>query len=246
MRETAPQQGPIHRHPEETPGRGGGEGRGDRDDPTAGASRRHLADLQAPLGLPERDVSADRPRSRTQLICHHCHAEPLPRRCPRLRQDDASQTGAGTQRIERLLAEELAPMPVFALTPTPAPGPGGHATIPSASDGRRVRFWSRRWSPKGHGPRSDPCRDPRRRCHPPLPRLPGRGENLSLVAQLAGPQRPQPDRGKVIVPEPWSLGSPFDKPAATHDPPAFGPASSTTLGTGLSAVSHQIRIQLAG
>ena len=42
------------------------------------------------------------------LRCHHCgHAEPAPEECPDCRSTDLARIGAGTQRLERELAEKL-------------------------------------------------------------------------------------------------------------------------------------------
>ena len=52
---------------------------------------------------------------RQRLTCHHCgHDEQLPERCPECRSVDVARMGAGTERIEGLLAERFA-HPVFRL-----------------------------------------------------------------------------------------------------------------------------------
>ena len=65
-----------------------------------------------------------------RLVCHHCaHAEALPRICSECKSTALSRAGAGTERIEGLLAERLAPMPVFRLDSDAAAGRGAHADI---------------------------------------------------------------------------------------------------------------------
>ncbi len=65
-----------------------------------------------------------------RLVCHHCaHAEPLPGACSECGSTTLSRAGAGTERIEGLLAERLDPMPVFRLDSDTAAGRGAHARI---------------------------------------------------------------------------------------------------------------------
>jgi primosomal protein N' (replication factor Y) (superfamily II helicase) len=79
---------------------------------------------------PNCDVSLIVHRHSGRLVCHHCaHAEPQPRACPECRSTTLSQAGSGTERIEALLAEHLAPMPVFRLDSDTAAGRGAHARI---------------------------------------------------------------------------------------------------------------------
>ncbi len=79
---------------------------------------------------PNCDVSLIVHRHSGRLVCHHCaHAEAQPRECPDCASVTLSQAGAGTERIESLLAERLAPMPVFRLDADTASGRGAHARI---------------------------------------------------------------------------------------------------------------------
>jgi primosomal protein N' (replication factor Y) len=82
---------------------------------------------------PNCDVSLIVHRHRGRLICHHCaHAEPLPRACGECDSTTLKQAGAGTEQIEGLLSERLAPMPVFRLDADTASGVGAHARILAA------------------------------------------------------------------------------------------------------------------
>ncbi len=79
---------------------------------------------------PNCDVSLIVHRHSGRLVCHHCaHAEPQPRACPDCASTTLSRAGAGTERIELLLGERLAPMPVFRLDSDTAAERGAHARI---------------------------------------------------------------------------------------------------------------------
>jgi primosomal protein N' (replication factor Y) len=79
---------------------------------------------------PNCDVSLIVHRGSGRLVCHHCaHAEPQPRACPHCASTTLACAGAGTERIETLLAERLAPMPVFRLDSDSAAERGAHARI---------------------------------------------------------------------------------------------------------------------
>jgi primosomal protein N' (replication factor Y) len=79
---------------------------------------------------PNCDVSLIVHRHSGRLVCHHCaHVEPAPRACPECASTTLSRAGAGTERIEALLAERLEPMPVFRLDSDTAAARGAHARI---------------------------------------------------------------------------------------------------------------------
>jgi primosomal protein N' (replication factor Y) (superfamily II helicase) len=79
---------------------------------------------------PACDVSLVVHRGPERLACHHCgHAEPMPESCPACGSVTISRHGAGTERLERLLSELLAPLPVFRLDSDSAAGDGGHLEI---------------------------------------------------------------------------------------------------------------------
>jgi primosomal protein N' (replication factor Y) len=81
-------------------------------------------------GCPNCDVSLIVHRGAGRIVCHHCaHTEPLPRACPDCGSTTLSRAGAGTEQIEALLSERLAPMPVFRLDSDTASGRGAHARI---------------------------------------------------------------------------------------------------------------------
>ncbi|HEY6732153.1 MAG TPA: primosomal protein N' [Solirubrobacterales bacterium] len=79
---------------------------------------------------PNCDVSLIVHRHSGRLVCHHCaHSERQPRACPECASTTLSRAGAGTERIEALLTERLAPMPVFRLDSDTAAERGAHARI---------------------------------------------------------------------------------------------------------------------
>jgi primosomal protein N' (replication factor Y) len=79
---------------------------------------------------PNCDVSLIVHRHSGRLVCHHCaHAEPQPRACHECGSTTLSQAGSGTERIEALLTERLAPMPVLRLDSDTAAERGAHARI---------------------------------------------------------------------------------------------------------------------
>lgn len=81
-------------------------------------------------GCPNCDVSLIVHRGARSVVCHHCaHSEELPSACPDCGSTTLSQAGTGTEQLESLLRERLAPMPVFRLDSDSASGRGAHARI---------------------------------------------------------------------------------------------------------------------
>jgi len=81
-------------------------------------------------GCPNCDVSLIIHRESGHLVCHHCaHVERAPRACPVCASTTLARAGAGTERIEELVRERLAPMPVFRLDSDTTAARGAHARI---------------------------------------------------------------------------------------------------------------------
>jgi primosomal protein N' (replication factor Y) len=79
---------------------------------------------------PNCDVSLIVHRESGRLVCHHCaHVERAPRACPVCASTTLARAGAGTERIEQLVRERLAPMPVFRLDSDTTAQRGAHARI---------------------------------------------------------------------------------------------------------------------
>jgi primosomal protein N' (replication factor Y) (superfamily II helicase) len=82
---------------------------------------------------PNCDVSLIVHRHTQRLVCHHCaHVERQPSHCSECASTTLSQAGTGTERVEALLRERLAPMPVFRLDSDIAAERGAHARILAA------------------------------------------------------------------------------------------------------------------
>jgi primosomal protein N' (replication factor Y) len=82
---------------------------------------------------PNCDVSLIVHRHSGRVVCHHCaHSESLPRACGDCGSTTLSRAGIGTEQVEALLAERLAPMPVFRLDADTAGARGAHARILAA------------------------------------------------------------------------------------------------------------------
>jgi primosomal protein N' (replication factor Y) len=79
---------------------------------------------------PNCDVSLIVHRHSGRLVCHHCaHTERQPQACSECGSTTLSRAGAGTERIEALLAERLDPMPILRLDSDTAAERGAHARI---------------------------------------------------------------------------------------------------------------------
>ncbi len=73
---------------------------------------------------PHCDVTLVLHRAAARLECHHCgHAEPVPQGCPDCGSVSVARHGAGTERLEQVLAELLDPLPVVRLDADAAGAP---------------------------------------------------------------------------------------------------------------------------
>jgi primosomal protein N' (replication factor Y) len=250
MRESDPRNGPIHRRTWEALT----EVRENGEKAIVMINRRGFAPWLTcqtcghHWGCPNCDVSLIVHRESDQLICHHCnHAEQLPRSCPDCGGTTLSQTGAGTQRIERLLAEELAPMPVFRLDADTSAGPGGHARILSAFDQEESAVLvGTQMVAKGHDfPEVTLAAILDADATLRFPDFRAEERTFSLVTQLAGRSGRSRAGGRVIV-QTLSPGSPSISHAATHDSAGFLAGElDRRRELGYPPFSHLIRIQLA-
>lgn len=198
-------------------------------------------------GCPNCDVSLIVHRESDQLICHHCnHAEPLPRVCG-CGGTTLAQSGAGTQRIERLLAEELAPMPVFRLDADTTGGPGGHVRILAAFDqASSAILVGTQMVAKGHDfPEVTLSAILDADATLRFPDFRAEERTFSLVTQLAGRSGRGKAGGRVIV-QTLAPGAPSIASAARHDSAGFL-AGELERREALSypPFSHLIRIQMA-
>ena len=174
-------------------------------------------------GCPNCDVSLIVHRESGQLICHHCsHSEPLPRRCTDCGGSTLAQSGAGTQRIERLLSEAMAPMPVFRLDADTSAGPGGHGRVLNAFDqAESAILVGTQMVAKGHDfPEVTLSVILDADATLRFPDFRAEERTFSLVTQLAGRSGRGAAGGRVIVqtlaPDAASI-----RAAAEHDSPGF-------------------------
>ena len=131
-----------------------------------------------------------------RLGCHHCgHAEPVPESLPGVRLGDARPPRRRAPSGSRpLLAELLAPLPVFRLDSDSAAGRGRprRDPRPRSSGAERGVLVGTQMVAKGHDfPDVDAERRPRRRRDAALPRLPRRGAHLRAGRPARRPQRPR-------------------------------------------------------
>ncbi len=84
----------------------------------------------AAITCPHCDVSLVLHRGRSVVGCHHCgHTEPVPKACPECNSVSIARHGAGTERIEQLVGEIVAPARVFRLDADTVSVRGGHANV---------------------------------------------------------------------------------------------------------------------
>ena len=85
------------------------------------------------VSCPSCDVSLVLHRGAGRLGCHHCgHVQAPPRECPACGSVSIVRHGAGTERIEELVGELVAPASVFRLDADSAARRGGHAEVLAA------------------------------------------------------------------------------------------------------------------
>ncbi len=139
MRETGPSAGPLHERTREALG-----SLGEGEKAIVMLNRRgfspHLscASCGEAVSCPSCDVSLVLHRGRSggagaRIGCHHCgHTAPVPTECPSCGSVSIIRHGAGTQRIEDLIGELVAPAPVFRLDADSASGRDGHGRVLAA------------------------------------------------------------------------------------------------------------------
>lgn len=250
MREADPRSGPVH--PATMDALTGVRGRGEKA--IVMINRRGFAPWLTcrtcghHWGCPNCDVSLIVHRESGQLICHHCnHAEPVPRQCDTCGGTTLSQTGAGTQRIERLLAEHLAPMPVFRLDADTSSGPGGHGRILGQFDqAPSAVLVGTQMVAKGHDfPEVTLSAILDADATLRFPDFRAEERTFSLVTQLAGRSGRGAAGGKVIV-QTLAPAAPSISRAATHDSPGFLEGELKRRKTlSYPPYSSLIRIQMA-
>ena len=175
------------------------------------------------VGCPSCDVSLVLHLRSGLLGCHHCgHSEPPPRQCPACGSVSFVRHGAGTERIERLVADLVAPAGVFRLDADSAARRGGHAEVLAAfeaADGGALV--GTQMVAKGHDfpdvalsvlvDADSTLRYPDFRAE---------DRTFALIAQLAG-RSGRGDRGGRVLVQTLAPGAEPIRAAAAHDAPGF-------------------------
>jgi len=172
---------------------------------------------------PNCDVSLIVHRHSGCLVCHHCaHAEPLPRSCGECGSTTLSQAGIGTEQIEALLAERLAPMPVLRLDADTAAGRGAHARILAAfGEAKSAVLVGTQMVAKGHDfPEVTLSAILDADGTLRFPDFRAAERTFAMVTQLAGRSGRGEAGGSVIV-QTLAPGAPSIVHAARHDSAAF-------------------------
>ncbi|HET7485090.1 MAG TPA: primosomal protein N' [Solirubrobacterales bacterium] len=172
---------------------------------------------------PNCDVSLIVHRHSGRLVCHHCaHSEALPRVCGDCGSTTLSQAGVGTEQVEALLAERLAPAPVFRLDADTAGGRGAHARILAAfGEAESGVLVGTQMVAKGHDfPEVTLSAILDADATLRFPDFRAAERTFAMVAQLAGRSGRGPAGGSVIV-QTLAPGAPSIVHAAGHDSAGF-------------------------
>jgi primosomal protein N' (replication factor Y) (superfamily II helicase) len=174
-------------------------------------------------GCPNCDVSLIVHRHSGRLVCHHCaHVERVPRECPECRSTTLSRAGIGSEQLESLLAERLAPMPVFRLDSDVATGRGAHARILAAfGEAESGVLVGTQMVAKGHDfPEVTLSAIVDADATLRFPDFRAAERTFAMVTQLAGRSGRGEAGGRVIV-QTLAPGAPSIAHAASHDSAAF-------------------------
>ena len=131
MRAVSPRSGPLHpRVREALAGLGAGEKAIVMLNRRGFSPHLSCASCGRSVGCPDCDVSLVLHRAGGRLSCHHCgHSEPVPSACPECGSVALARFGAGTERIESLVDELIAPAEVFRLDADSAARRGAHGRL---------------------------------------------------------------------------------------------------------------------
>ncbi len=176
-------------------------------------------------GCSQCDVALILHRAQGTLACHHCgHREPVPRRCDGCGSLSVARHGAGTERIERELADALGGpgFPVFRLDADAAAGAGGAAEVLAGFEAAPAGVLvGTQMVAKGHdfpevtlGVVLDADSTLR------FPDFRAEERTFALIAQLAGRAGRGPRGGRVLV-QTLAPDAPSIAAAARHDSEGF-------------------------
>jgi primosomal protein N' (replication factor Y) (superfamily II helicase) len=185
----------------------------------------------------------------TGLHCHHCgHAAPTPSACPECGSVTLARVGAGSERVESLLADAVDPLPVFRLDSDSAAGSGAHLRILEAFQRADAGVLvGTQMVAKGHDFPDVVLAvvvdaDATLR----FPDFRAEERTFALVAQLAG-RSGRGERGGRVLVQTLSPDADAIRYAAAHDAEGF---LRTELDRrrelGYPPFSHLVRIELSG
>jgi primosomal protein N' (replication factor Y) len=175
------------------------------------------------VSCPSCDVSLVLHRGRGRIGCHHCgHNEPIPTECPSCGSVSIVRHGAGTERIEELVGELVAPAEVFRLDADTAAGRDGHSRVLTAfGEARGGVLIGTQMVAKGHDfpdvalsvlvDADSTLRYPDFRAEE---------RTFALVAQLAGRSGRGSRGGRVLIQTLAPTAAPIEA-ASRHDAPGF-------------------------
>jgi primosomal protein N' (replication factor Y) len=196
---------------------------------------------------PQCDVSLVVHRAGEPCRCHHCgHSERLPDACPECGSVTLARAGAGTQRIEELIAEATGGVPVFRLDADTTARSGGHVEVLAAFEAAESGVLvGTQMVAKGHDFPDVVLAvvvdaDATLR----FPDFRAEERTFALVAQLAGRSGRGARDGRVIV-QTLTPAAPAIAHAAAHDAAGFVAGElERRRELGYPPFAHVIRIEL--
>jgi primosomal protein N' (replication factor Y) (superfamily II helicase) len=197
---------------------------------------------------PHCDVSLVLHRNAGRLACHHCgHAEGLPDHCPGCGSVTLARAGAGTERVEALLAERLAPAPVLRLDSDSAGGHGHGQILERFEAAEGGVLVGTQMVGKGHDfPQVTLSVVLDADATLRFPDFRAEERTFAMVAQLAG-RSGRGEAGGTVIVQTLAPAAPSIVAAARHDAPGFLAGElERRRALRYPPFSHLIRIGLAG
>ncbi len=200
-------------------------------------------------GCPSCDVSLVIHRRDGRLVCHHCgHAEQAPDACPECGSVTLARAGAGTERVEDLIARLIHPLPVFRLDSDSAAPADSHLDILAAFQRAPAGVLvGTQMVAKGHD-FADVSLSVVLDADATLrfPDFRAEERTFALVSQLAGRSGRGDAGGRVLV-QTLAPGADAIRAAASHDAAGFVAAElERRRRLSYPPFSHLVRIEVAG
>ena len=200
-------------------------------------------------GCPECDVSLVLHRRVDRLACHHCgRSERVPDSCPECGSVTLARAGAGTEQVERLLADHLGVLPVFRLDSDSTAGSESHLEILSGfQEAPAGVLLGTQMVAKGHDFADvSLCVVLDADATLRFPDFRAEERTFALVSQLAGRCGRGEAGGRVLV-QTLAPDAAAIRAAARHDSEGFLEAELERRRTlGYPPFSHLVRVELSG